>query len=192
MVVIDGYTIDAALSVDSSLVNDVTEHPVEDGADVADHVRARPVNLTIEGIVSDTPIGTVADEREGVALPSQEAYSRLLEMSRAREPVTIQTDDRGTFENMILASLVAPVNALTGDALRFTAVFKQITLVTNSRAVVLVATPIAKAKVNKGSKPTKKAKPPPTLADRIAAIKAARQRPKSGLQSELYKIKESL
>jgi hypothetical protein len=186
MVVIDGYTIDVAVTIDASIVNDVTEHPVEDGADVADHVRAKPIRLVIEGVVSDTPIGEIVSERDGDALPSQEAYSRLIEMSRAREPVTIETDDRGTFDNMMLATLSAPVNAETGDALRFTATFIQVTLVENSRATVLVAVPLAKKKVNKGAKPTKTGPPPPLhIEAKVKALKESRRGPKSELQKLL-------
>ena len=189
MVVIDGYTIDATITLDASIVNDVTAHPVEDGADVADHVRARPIRLSIAGVVSDTPIGDIISERGGDALPSQEAYSRLIEMSRAREPVVIETDDRGTFDNMVLESLSAPVDASTGDALVFTATFVQITLVENSRATVLVAVPIAKKKVNKGSKPTKTdPKPPLDLDAKITSILESREGPSSALQ----KVKDGL
>lgn len=38
------------------LVSDITEHPVEEGADVTDHVRPRLRRVTIEGFVSDTPL----------------------------------------------------------------------------------------------------------------------------------------
>jgi hypothetical protein len=180
MIVIDGYAIDATVTFDAAIVNEVTTHPVEDGADVADHVRARPVRVTIAGIVSDTPLGIVASERGGDVLPSQEAYSRLLEMSRAREPVSIETDDRGTFDDMVLESLSAPLDESTGDALHFTASFVQITLVENARATVPVAVPRAKKKVNKGAKPTEQEQaPPPDLDDLIKTLLDKRAPPKS-------------
>lgn len=36
--------------------NTITEHPVEDGADITDHVRPNLVELDIEGFISNTPV----------------------------------------------------------------------------------------------------------------------------------------
>lgn len=54
---IDTLTLDAALSEKHETSIELTEHPVEEGADVADHVRKKPAVVTIEGLISNTPIG---------------------------------------------------------------------------------------------------------------------------------------
>src|SRR5713101_5273233 len=53
---LDVITIDATLQEVHKADAEVTEHPVELGADITDHVRPKPVELRIEGIISDTPI----------------------------------------------------------------------------------------------------------------------------------------
>jgi hypothetical protein len=50
--------LDADLQEAHDLGSDITEHPVEEGADVTDHVRPRLRRVTIEGYVTDTPMIT--------------------------------------------------------------------------------------------------------------------------------------
>jgi hypothetical protein len=152
MVIIDGYPIDAALSEEHSFDNEVTAHPVERGADVTDHVRARPIVVSIEGLVSDTPIGAIAGLRAPDVLPSDDAFARLRDLRDRREPVTIETSLQ-VFRNMVLQSLSVPRDARNGDALRFRATFQQVRLVVTERTVVDVAVPRAAKKVNRGTKP---------------------------------------
>src|SRR5690606_1988974 len=102
--------------------------------------------VTLEGIVSDTPIGTLAALRGEDVRPSDDAFARLLAIRDAREPVTIETSLR-VFENMVLQSLSVPRSAQTGDALRFRATFQQIQLVTNERTMIEVAVPRGAKKV---------------------------------------------
>jgi len=152
MVIIDGYRLDAAPSEDHAFESEVTSHPVEDGADITDHVRARPVTVSISGVVSDSPIGAVADQRVLGDVPSADAFTLLLEIRDAREPVTIQTNLR-TFDNMVLTSLQVPQDASTGQSLRFRATFVQVELVRNERTVVEVSVPRVAKKDNRGNKP---------------------------------------
>lgn len=156
---IDNYEIDAEISSEHQFDSEVTEHPVEKGGDVTDHVRAKPIVLTIEGVVSDTPIGALAARRnqftivdgEAFALPSDEALARLLQIRDNREPVTVETSLR-VYENMALESLSTTRDAATGDCLRFRATFRQLELVTNRRTTVLVAVPRSAGKVHRGHK----------------------------------------
>lgn len=172
-VFIAGYEIDVALSEDHSFESEVTAHPVEIGADIADHVRARPITVTLEGIVSDTPIGSLAERRqqftlvngEAFMLASDEALAFLLAVRDAREPVTIQTTLR-SYDDMMLQSLTVPRSSATGEALRFTATFVQVVLVTNERTVVRVSVPRASNKVNRGNKPSDEQ---PSAAVEVAA-----------------------
>lgn len=39
-----------------SLNRDITEHAVEDGPDVSDHIRPKNISLEIEGVISSTPL----------------------------------------------------------------------------------------------------------------------------------------
>ena len=151
MIVIGTYTIDAALTEDHSFDNEVTTHPVERGSDVADNVRAQPISISIEGVVSNTPIGPVVAVRDTTTLPSEDAFAFLRELRDSREPVDVQTSIR-TYRNMVLQSLSVPVTARTGAALRFRAIFVQVEIVETERESVEVAVPRAENKKNRGAK----------------------------------------
>ncbi len=148
---ISGYLIDVALSEQHEFESEVTEYPVESGSDVTDNVRPKPIMVTMECIVSNTPIGTIANIRANALAqpggnnpgsPADDAYAVMLKIRDDREPVTIATSLQ-TFTNMVMKSLSIPRATGRGDELRFTAVFQQVTIVTNKR--IQTAIPIAQA-----------------------------------------------
>lgn len=151
---IDGYVIDLALREDHSQEAEVTEHAVETGSAVADHVRVKNATLTLDCLVSDTPIGDIANLRSATTLPSQECLDRLEAVFKAREPITVVTSIR-TYPLMLMESFRIPRDKDTGDALGFTCAFRQLRLVTNNRVTVRVVDNRGKKKVNKGNKPAK-------------------------------------
>ena len=151
LVLIDGYPIDVSLSETHDFESEVTEYPVESGSNVADNIRNKPIIVTMEGIVSNTPIGvldsqtsTSAIARSSGIFPADDAYKRLLTIRDNRQPITISTS-LDVFDNMVLQSLSVPRASGGADALHFTAKFIQITMVQNIRTV-RVSTPVAIAK----------------------------------------------
>lgn len=164
-------TLDAALSVAHQKTADVTEFEVEKGSKITDHIRAKPVTVTISGIVTNTPIGTAQNERvvqltgfefrssipgaNAVENPGyvQSAYLELKRIFEARELVKIVTELEA-YENMVMRSLDVPRDARTGDALRFTAQFQQVRLVSNLTTTETVPKePRGNKKKPKGDKP---------------------------------------
>ena len=148
-VTIDGYSIDASVSEQHSFDSEVTEFPVESGSNITDNVRPKPIKITIEGVVSDTPIGKIADLRfrdkilsdsDDPFVPSEDALAHLLKVRDSREPVTVETSLK-RFDSMVLTSLDIPRTSDTGHALKFTAAFQQVLIITNLRTVVRVAAP---------------------------------------------------
>lgn len=170
MILIDGYPVDASLSEDHNFDSEVTRDPVERGADITDHIRKLPISVTIEGVVSDTPIGDAAVARdvvlegEGERSPettySAEALGVLLGIRDRGEPVTIVTNLR-VYDNMALERLNVPVDAETGAALRFTASFVEVVIAENRRTRVRTATPRGQGKNRRGYKPSKATTPTP-------------------------------
>lgn len=57
----DIMLIDATLSETTNLEAEASEHPIEDGPDITDHIRPKPVTVDIDGIISETPLTLIED-----------------------------------------------------------------------------------------------------------------------------------
>lgn len=53
----DILLVDATISRTTNYENELTMNPVEDGPDVTDHIRTKPITMQIEGVISETPLG---------------------------------------------------------------------------------------------------------------------------------------
>ena len=53
---IGDIVIDASITETHVLENEITDHPVEQGANISDHSRPLPDSFTMECVVSNTPI----------------------------------------------------------------------------------------------------------------------------------------
>jgi hypothetical protein len=162
---IDTLVLDCSITETHTVANDVTEHPVETGFNVTDHVRAKPDELTIEGIVTNTPFSqtqrtrivqalgitfasaTDADQILGQPGYAEAAYTSLRDVRDSGRLITITTSLR-TYENMVMTSLVVPRNKDVGDALRFTAQFKRVRVVSNKLAAAKKSSSPAKTVKN--------------------------------------------
>ena len=133
---IGSITLDASVRETHLTTCDLTENPVEDGATITDHVRFKPVELTIDGVISNTPIsfalinnitGAVDTVTSifGQTNRSVEAYNNLLALQKSREPFEVITGLK-RYTDMIMTSLSVPRDASTGNAIHFTAQMKQI------------------------------------------------------------------
>jgi hypothetical protein len=149
-VMINNYLIDAFLTEEHTYESDVTEYPVESGANITDNIRPKPIRVNITGIVSDTPLEPIASARAKQTsttnsddlefLPSDDALAMLEAVWLAREPVPLDTTLKH-YDNMAMSSLVIPRDAETGAALGFTATFQQVRIITNNRATIKVSPP---------------------------------------------------
>jgi hypothetical protein len=165
---IEDIELDATLSETHTASADITDHPVEQGANIVDHARRKPDGLMIEGLVSNTPLSrdqmrryisaggveletaTFEDAPRGVLGYAERAFERLKALVGARL-VTVVTGLE-SYPNMMLESLSVPRDSKTGDALKFTATFKQVEIVTNKLTTVETRVPGAKKKKALGAK----------------------------------------
>lgn len=134
----------AALEVDATISEvheaeaEATEHPVESGGVVSDHVILKPRRYRMEGMVSNAPVEFSAVAlakraaevgRAAVGLAAKpmadRAFTLLTNLLDAREMVTVVTP-LVKYSDLVLIALSFPRDAQTGDALRFSATFKQI------------------------------------------------------------------
>lgn len=179
MILIDGYAFDASLSETHTRSAETTEFPVESGSDFTDHIRQQPIELTIEGIVSNTPIGAmrvvrdleefaggfVDDQGKSITIVA-DALAHLEAIFERRQPVTIQSALK-IYERMAITSLEIPKDRETGNAMLFTLTARQIKIVTNVRTAQRVKTPGGAKKKNLGTLPSRAAESK-ALADRMA------------------------
>lgn len=138
--VITEIPLDVRVSTNHSFSAQVTEYPVESGAVITDHVHLRPVSITLEGLVSDSPVnvlpnsitplkGDVNTGWNGVSTRSQDAYDVLQDVYTNRLPITY-VSRYATFEDMIIEKLDIPQSRDRGSgALWFTLSLKKITTV---------------------------------------------------------------
>lgn len=163
MILIDNFPIDASLKEGHNWENEITDLPIESGGNFTDHSKSKPRKVTIEAVVSNTPIGTMAllrdleGEGPGNQKPSDEALAKLEELDRTKRAVTLVTAG-GVYENMMLETLEITKEPKKEGGLWFTSVWKKVTIIKNQ--VTRVAAPPLQKKTNVGPKTPKAGKPP--------------------------------
>lgn len=124
---IDFLDFDAVPTITYSDGAAVTEHPIEEGADVADHIRLLPKELRLEAVVTDSPIVFARTLSEPADRPDA-AYAILLDILDEKTPVDVITTRR-SYENMVLSNLSVTRTASDGDGMRFVMAFRQVRFV---------------------------------------------------------------
>lgn len=130
--VYDFLTLDATVSETHKSENKTTEHPVEKGANVADHVIEYPWGFTVEGVLSQTP----AEQWAWVTNPRDRAkrmMAQLLSIKTNKTPVNALTS-LFDYENVQLTSIEVPRDAQYGDSIYVRLSFKQIVQVITKTA----------------------------------------------------------
>lgn len=104
-------TFDATLSEAHSAPAQVTEHEVETGSAVSDHVRIKPRQITLTGIVTTTP----ALPFEPGAQRDRQFRDELRQAQEARELVTLICEV-GLFDNLVIADISESLSAESGES----------------------------------------------------------------------------
>jgi hypothetical protein len=159
--------LDALLRELPSFRSSVTRYPIEAGADKADHIRLEPVELEIEGLITNTPSipvdgqnsaeleqsnpnqTVIAPQHWNVSLSRPatnqdfcaEAYLALKQIRDGREIVTV-VSNLDVFQNMALTLLECPRGPETGLSLPFRAHFTQM------QSAQFISLPVAAASVS--------------------------------------------
>lgn len=128
----DDLVIDCLISDNHTFDAEVTDFPVESGSTISDNIRNKPLVVTMDCLVTNTPIGQVVNFRNKDEDPVDTAYNAMIKIRNARKPVSIRTSLK-TYKNMALQNLSVPRESGRGDELRFTATFKQVEFVVNRR-----------------------------------------------------------
>lgn len=179
---LESIVMDVVEDENHDLSNTLTDHPVEDGADVTDHIRPEPDVVTQRCFISNTPLSrdqqtraikrgditvtTSAEERgkvgeDGLALAG---WKKLRKLRDEGILVTVSTT-LGEYTSMAVKNLSAPRNAQNYDGLEFTIVFRKIKIVRNKLTRnVKSSDPSAQKKAKAGAQTTKEGSGKPTSA----------------------------
>ncbi len=125
--------------------NTITNHPIESGSSISDHIYTNPIIVKMQGSITDTSvdiIGTikdvtglfdgnllnnVVDKFKGKGSKSTAAYELLKGLSDTKSLVTV-VNYLDTFDNMVIENLTFPRDNKVGNRLLFEITLKQITL----------------------------------------------------------------
>jgi hypothetical protein len=126
------YVFDAFFSINHESTLSITEHPVQTGANISDHAFMEPRTVTFEIGMSDVMqdlsqyISGIESFNNGNS-PSRSinAYKVLEKLQQDRIPLTAVTR-LGTYNNMLVESLVVPDDKNTTFALKATVTLKEI------------------------------------------------------------------
>lgn len=129
--------LDVSINEHHSIDNDVTQYPVEEGADLTDHIRPLPQRITMTGFITNSPLVLLAGFGLAARLEKRTltAYNELKRIAgrekdalgnlKPPQLVTIVTS-LDVYTNMALERLEIPRDKTTGDSIYFTAEFVQV------------------------------------------------------------------
>lgn len=122
----DNLFVDVVLSRESALESEVTENPVEDGFIIADHVRRRPLSLSMECIFTPTP---VSFDAKGVpSFRMNSVANEIMRIYKAGDPVTIKTPD-AIYKDMVMLTSPLVRSVQNGLCYRMQMTFKHVRIV---------------------------------------------------------------
>jgi hypothetical protein len=128
--------VDILVEQEHKLDSEVTEHPVEDGFAVADHVIRKPITVSLVIGVTLSPV-TWFDRLGGSTDKINNALSAIEQIYKNAQPISIVTPTN-TWENMVMTSANIPRNVENKNMIRIPCEFTQIRKVNVRTTVVPV------------------------------------------------------
>jgi len=189
--------LDATSLLGFETTAEVTEHPVERGPNVADHIRPMNGTLAMEGVITDHPIALPATQMNGATLApaavdlpgggraTVQRFSADVDRVRLCDAllqtlvdggvlVTVTTGLRTT-DSLAIARHRAERNGETGESVKVTLEFKRVRLATTARAPVPLVRR-AQVQSDRGAQPADNRTAGTRLAD-TAPMRALAERP---------------
>lgn len=128
---IGAFEIDVTVEENHSMTSQITDNPVEGGSIINDHIINDPKQVTLTGVVSNTPIAIFglgsSDNR------TQDAFEALEQLRDSRTTFDLLTGFK-LYENCAFIDLQMP--KVRAGVLRFSATFKQLSIVRTQLATI--------------------------------------------------------
>lgn len=125
---IGGYFFDAAFRTEHQTRLQITNHPVQGGANISDHAYMEPAVVTIEIGMSDANPAPLFSQFTSSGNKSQSAFDALKMMQENRQPLDLSTRFR-QYNNMLIESIVTSDDITTSTGMKATVTLKQIIMV---------------------------------------------------------------
>ena len=123
-VTIDGIAFDALIDAEENWQSDVPAYPVETGFEVSDTIIIRPLALTMNLFLTNTPV-TWRDRHEHGPYRVQDVTEKLKKLYFQKTPVKVKTTDRD-YEDMAIVSIGLPKGVDVGTSRRIPISLQQI------------------------------------------------------------------
>lgn len=122
---VGSITFDLILSENHNFNSSVSTHPIEDGADIGDHIENELESGTLNALVSNYSLstGTIVSNR------AQDTMEALITLWKDKTPVTITTVLR-VYTDVVITSMPFMREASQGDSLPISVSFKKVEIVT--------------------------------------------------------------
>ena len=134
---IGGLIFDGVLNSSHESSLNVTKHPVQYGADIADHAIVNPARLSLTIMVSDA-MGYITGPEQypgNGQTKSARAYDTLVQFQKSRIPMKVWTRLQ-TYDNMLITSITANEDYTTATALKANIELEQMIIVNVSETKV--------------------------------------------------------
>lgn len=122
---VGGLFFDAVLSVSTEHEATITSHPVQNGANISDHMQTEPVTISMNIAMSDAMASMVPGQWEGAYTKSVSAYRILVQLQQARIPFSVLTR-LNRYDNMVIQSITVDDDSRTMNGLRASINLKQV------------------------------------------------------------------
>jgi hypothetical protein len=167
-----GYFFDAFLRVDHTSKLNITQHPIETGANVSDHAFLEPAELVMEIGMSNSAKSIVNGQFDSSRSRSVTAFALLKELQAQRIPLQIHTR-LCNYKNMLIESIVAPDDYKTQYSLKATVTFREI-MIASTKTVKISARAQVTGSTNKGN--VQPVKPNESVAYQVAVSKYGKEK----------------
>ena len=120
----------------------VSDHPLQNGSTISDHVHKEPAEVTINCLFTNHPIKKMSEVSEvtfkddyatsevksTLTNKALENFDKVVALAKKREPVRLVTALQ-VYPKMIITSIKAPRDSKTGSAVKFTMTLREINIV---------------------------------------------------------------
>lgn len=148
----DDVLFDTVLNFTETDNYQVTQHAIEDGGDISDHIDAQPKEISFSAIVTDDT-WSILDPTSFFNAKIQERFNTL-ERWKEEKPILTYYGHNADIENLVLSSVVRNKSIDTGNGwgLDITMKFVNIAIATITDAGVSTSAVTKKGATSKGTK----------------------------------------